>query len=191
MDTTSAQALRKRRRECTELKAYNFLVEITGPPRDERVGGKILQLLLAIALNRVGYNVTRERLSQDVDILMIGKRGTKHAIESKVTRKKQVALGEKDVRGLRLAESDGYTPVLAGLYIRETGELWYMGLAKGVTLGFYDSGWFRVRSLEPLQSAVRKKFLDVLYELWPKVRDNPRPIPLLQQYLRNEQKYQT
>jgi hypothetical protein len=166
-----------------ELRAYNSLIEIAGPSR-ERLGGKILQLLLAIAINRAGYHVTRERLSQDVDILMIGKRKTKYAIESKVTRKNHVLLGEKDIQGLRLAESDGYTSVLAALYIREAGEVWYVALAKGISPGFYGANWFRTRSLEPLQSDIRKEFLNVLYSIWPQVRNNPRPIPLLQQYLR-------
>jgi hypothetical protein len=165
-----------------ELKTYKFLVEIAGHPR-ERLGGKILQLLLAITLNHIGYRVTRERLSQDVDILMIGKRRTKYAVESKVTTKNHVLLAEKDIRGLRSAETDGYVPVLAALYIQDTGELWYMASAKGAQAGAYDANWFRTRPFEPLQSDTRKEFLNVLYGIWPKVRDNPRPIPLLQQYL--------
>ena len=114
---------------------------------------------------------------------MIGKRRTKCAVESKVTTKNHVSLVEKGIQGLQLAETDGYVPVLAALYIQDAGELWYMASAKGTQSGAYDANWFRTRPFEPLQSDTRKEFLKVLYYMWPRVRDNPRPIPILQQYL--------
>lgn len=168
-----------------ELKAYRLLLEIAGPGR-ERIGGKILQLLLAITLARVGHRITRERLSQDVDILMIGQKGAKYAVESKTTTKGYVSINHKDIQGLRLAEADEYTPAIAALFIHKAGELWYLALAKGASPDSYDPGWFRTRPIEPLQSAVRKEFSNVLYELWPKVRNSPQPIPLLQRYLERE-----
>jgi hypothetical protein len=98
--------------EWTEAK--NLLVGIQ--QRHFSESGKIIQKILALSLQRLGYDHLEERSIQGVDIdVMNQATGEKHAFEVKTSITTEIVIGAKDTKGLRAREEDGYQTFYAVL----------------------------------------------------------------------------
>lgn len=114
--------------------------------------GKIVQLLLAISLSpkRGGFQVLC-RLSEGVDLELIGQ-SVRYAVEVKsTTGTSDVVVAEKDVIGLRQkAENDGYSPALAALKIQRSAD-WVIANASRLKPGSWGIERLRLDSIAPLE----------------------------------------
>jgi hypothetical protein len=97
-------------------EAKNILAAIQ--ERHFSESGKIIQKLLALTLQRLGYDHLEERPIQGVDIDVMNKAtGEKHSFEVKTSKSTEIVIAKKDRKGLRAREEDRYQTFYAILYI--------------------------------------------------------------------------
>lgn len=133
--------------------------------------GKVIQKLLALTLQRLGYDHMEERSIQGVDIDVMNKTtGEKHSFEVKTSKNTEIILAEKDSKGLRAREEDGYQTFYAILcYPICFSEGWIIVPANLVADGSHRAmGLLRRRNKE-LSEKVNDVFPEVVEEIGPSV----------------------
>jgi len=157
--------------EWTETKDILFSIQ----ERHFSESGKIIQKLLALALLRLGYDHLEERSIQGVDIDVMNRTtGERHAFEVKTSTGTEIVIAEKDSRGLRAREQDGYRTYYAVLcYPLCFSEGWIIVPARRVKDGRHRAmGLLRWRDRE-LSGKVNEVFPAVAGEVAPPVLDCP------------------
>jgi hypothetical protein len=91
--------------------------------------GKIVQKLLAIAIQHAGFSRIVERGVQGVDVDAAADTLERYAAEVKTTIKNAVFFGSKDLEGLSARQHDGYQPMLAVLRLAPLSELFLVHAA--------------------------------------------------------------
>ena len=133
--------------------------------------GKVIQKLLALALWRLGYDHMEERSIQGVDIDVMNKATCeKHSFEVKTSKNTEIIIAEKDSKGLRVREEDGYQTFYAILcYPLCFSEGWIIVPSTLVVEGNHRAmGLLRRRDSE-LSEKVNSIFPEVVEEIGPSV----------------------
>ncbi len=128
--------------------------------------GKIIQKLLALALQRLGYDHLEERSIQGVDIdVMTKSTGDRHALEVKTSKTAEILIAKKDSQGLKAREQDGYQTFYAILcYPLCFSEGWILVPAGIVKEGTHRAiGLLRNRDKE-LSEKINRVFPQVVEE---------------------------
>ena len=105
-----------------ELARLEMLKRIAAR-HDDRLRGKILQRLLALAFHRSGYRLVDERLSEgtDLDFMHRERSEEKYSFEVRTTGGFSVVVKDEDLRLMDERSADGYATGLAALRIAPGG----------------------------------------------------------------------
>ena len=106
-----------------ELDRLGILRRIAAA-RDDRVRGKILQRLLAIAFDTIGYRLVDERLVEgtDLDVCHRERTAERYSFEVSTTQGFLVPVENEDLRLMDERVRDGYLTGIAGLRIAPGGK---------------------------------------------------------------------
>jgi len=131
--------------------------------------GKVLQKLLAITLQRLGYDFCEERSIQGVDIDVVNRdTGERHSLEVKTSKSSSITIATKDMDGLKAREEDGYVTYFAVLCQPLCfSEGWIICPSKRLKVGQHNaSRLVRKRDAE-LSARVNALFPEVVEEMGP------------------------
>ena len=133
--------------------------------------GKIIQKLLALALQRMGYDHMEERSIQGVDIDVMKKAtGERYAFEVKTSKSADITIAEKDGKGLESRRADGYETFYAILcYPLCFSEGWIIVPSQGIKKGRQSAMALLRRLNQELSDQVNSVYPEIIKEVAPEL----------------------
>lgn len=121
------------------LEANSLLVRLH--ERHPSEFGKIVQKLLALTFQELGFELIEERAVQGVDIDVIRQdTGERFSFEVKTSQGREVHIGSKDIEGLRSRQVDGYDTYFAVLCMPFCfSDGWIIFSSRGIKEGNYNA----------------------------------------------------
>ena len=120
--------------------------------------GKIAQKFLAIAFRYAGYQRIVERGVQGVDVDAAGDGLVAYTTEVKTTTSLEVLFAAKDVEGLNDRAAEGYTTVLACLFLRSVLCNWIFTDAGALRVGQLKEDQLRPGRFRQLEALIIPQF---------------------------------
>jgi hypothetical protein len=150
-----------------ESLRYEWLRKL-GELHDDRQRGKILQRLLELAFDRLGFRLAEERLSEgiDFDVQRRGRPNEKYSLEARTTEDAKVVVKAEDLRQMEERAREGYQAGIAAMRIAP-GSRWVLVkraelMTPSLRISVGDSpGW------EELARQINEEFNEVLEKLGP------------------------
>jgi hypothetical protein len=131
--------------------------------------GKVLQKLLALTLQRLGFDFCEERSIQGVDIDVANREtGERHSFEVKTSKSSSISIAAKDIEGLEMRKEDGYDTYFAVLcqpLCFSAG--WIIFPSDKVKVGQYNASRLLRSRDEGLSERINEVFPDVACEIGP------------------------
>jgi hypothetical protein len=115
--------------------------------------GKVIQKMLALSFNKVGFKNIEENSIQGVDINMEDEIGNRYSIEVKTSGTRMLSLGEKDIKGLLMKKKHGNKIGVAALH-RALFSDWMFIKADELKAGRFNLDGFRAHLMPEINTDI-------------------------------------